>query len=275
MFERYYGGRTLEGVAATIYVLKSDNQAACVSLLPRYRFRPRGVESEKNKILAILPFLKARGLASDLTVKLSQLGQRWQPEECRAALGEIAAQAAAHEAFVWVDMEQSALADRTLEDFLAVRRDHANLGACLQTCLRRTPADLERLLNDGHPVRLVKGYYKERPPACWDTWAETTECFRRLLKPLIESSARPAIGTHDESLVLEARALLKERPRPEFEFQFFLGANPALAHHTAREGLRTRIYIPYGPLLPYFLHTLPYMDLSRNLQRLLGFKSIR
>jgi len=98
---------------------------------------------------------------------------------------------------------------------------------------------------------------------------------RRLLKPLIERSARPAIGTHDESVIAEAERLLASRPRPEFEFQFFLGAKPELAEKTARAGRRTRMYIPYGRLLRYFLHTFPQMDLSRNLQRLLRRPVVR
>lgn len=274
LFERYYGGRTLEGVANSVYALGALGHRACVSLLPRYHFRPRGVENEKYKILAILPFLKARGLNADLTVKLSQLGQRWAPQECHKALGEIAGQAAAVGSFVWVDMEQSALVGRTIEEFLATRAEHPNVGICLQTCLQRTERDLEHLLKGRHPVRLVKGYYRERPPDCWETWEQTTDCFRRLLTPLIQVSDKPAIGTHDESLVLEARKVLKDNPRPEFEFQFFLGAKPALEHAAAKAGHRTRVYIPYGPLLPYFLHTLPYMDFSRNLQRLFGFEKI-
>lgn len=275
MFERYYGGRTLDNVAGTVAALKARGIRSTVSLLPKFRLRPAGVDAEKRKILEILPSLKGRGLDADLTVKLSQLGQRWAPADCRHALKEIAAQAAALGAFVWVDMEQSTLVDRTLDEFLAVRADHPNLGLCLQSCLRRTPRDLDRLLKDGHPVRLVKGYYRERPPDCFDTWAEATDCFRRLIEPLVHQSSRPAIGTHDGSLLAEARRVLSLHPRRDFEFQFFLGARPELAEAAVRDGFNARMYIPYGPLLPYFLHTLPYMDFSRNVQRLLGFKTIR
>lgn len=271
----YYGGRTLERVAVTVSRLEARGIGACVSLLPERRMRPRGVAREKEDILAILPGLKARGHSADLTVKLSQLGQRWTPDLCREALGEIAGEAASYGAFVWVDMERARDVDRTIADFLAARREHANVGLCLQTYLRRTEKDLRALLKDGHPVRLVKGYYRESAVDEFRTWAETTENMKRLLAPLLAESSRPALGTHDETVLAEARRLLARRPRPDFEFQFFLGAKPQLPEALAREGLRVRVYIPYGRLFRYFLHTFPQMDVSRNLQRVLRRPVVR
>lgn len=270
---RYYGGRTLEEVAATVAALGERGVGACVSALPRFRVGRAGLEEERRKILAVLPFLKMRGLSADLTVKLSQLGQRWLPRDCAAALDGIAASCAEHGAFLWVDMEQSGLVDATLEAFEEVAQRRDNVGICLQTYLRRTEADAERLLARGWPLRLVKGYYRERPPQAWRTWAETTDCFRRLLLPLVRRSRRPAIGTHDEGLIAAARAL--RVPAARLEYQFFLGAKPSLAPALAAEGLSVRVYIPFGAMLPYLLHSLPYMDMGRNLQRLLGVRAIR
>lgn len=271
----YYGGRTIDRVAVTVRRLVERGLGACVSLLPERRFRPRGVAREKSDILAILPGLHARDLSADLTVKLSQLGQRWTPRECRCALGEIAARARSYGAFVWIDMERARDVDRTIADFLAARREHPNVGLCLQSYLRRTEGDLLSLLKDGHPVRLVKGYFRESTADQFRTWAETTANLKRLLGPLIARSSRPALGTHDEGVIREARRLLKLHPRPEFEFQFFLGAKPRLAEQLVRDGARARVYIPYGRLFRYFLHTFPQMDLLRNLQRVLRRPVIR
>ncbi|UPT75069.1 MAG: proline dehydrogenase family protein [Elusimicrobiota bacterium] len=271
----YYGGRTLDAVAGVVKRLRGRGLGACVSLLPELRFRARGVELEKKDILAILPGLAARGETADLTVKLSQLGQRWAPRECRAALSEIAAAAAERGAFLWIDMERARDVDRTLADFHHVRRGASNVGICLQTYLRRTESDLRRLLKEGHPVRLVKGYYRESTIDRFPTWAETTACMKRLLGPLIVGSSRPAVGTHDESVIAEARRLLALHPRPDFEFQFFLGAKPELAEAVAAEGRRARVYVPYGRLFRYFLHTFPQMDVSRNVQRLLRRPVVR
>lgn len=272
---RYYGGRSIDAVARTAAGLNRRGMGACVSLLPELRFLPRGVAREKESILGILPALDSRGLSADLTVKPSQLGQRWAPGECRRALSEIAASAAGYGAFLWIDMERARDVDRTIDDFLALRRDHANVGLCLQSCLRRTEDDLRGLLQEAHPVRLVKGYYRERSADRFDTWREATANMKRLLGPLIAASARPAVGTHDEGVVAEAERLLALHPRPEFEFQVFLGAKPALAEALVARGRSVRVYVPYGRLFRYFLHTLPRMDVSRNLQRVLHRPVIR
>lgn len=271
----YYGGRTIEAVAGAVERLARQGMGACVSLLPELRFRPNGVAREKRSILSILPALDSAGLSADLTVKPSQLGQRWAPDECRAALADIADAAAAFGAFLWIDMERARDVDRTIADFLALRRDHENVGLCLQAYLRRTEDDLSRLLREAHPVRLVKGYYRESRGDRFDTWRETTANMKRLLGPLIAASSRPAIGTHDESVTAEAIRLLGVHPRPDFEFQFFLGAKPELAERMAAEGRSVRIYVPYGRLFRYFLHTFPQMDVSRNLQRVLRRPVIR
>lgn len=272
---RYYGGRSIDAVAGTVGGLNRRGMGACISLLPEFRFRPRGVEREKESILAILPALDSHGLSADLTVKPSQLGQRWMPEECRRAISEIAGAAAGYGAFLWIDMERARDVDRTIEDFLAVRRDHANVGLCLQAYLRRTEGDLRSLLRDAHPLRLVKGYYRESRADAFASWREVTANMKRLLGPLIAASARPAVGTHDEGVLAEAERLLALHPRPEFEFQLFLGARPALAEQLVRGGRSVRIYVPYGRLFRYFLHTIPRMDVSRNLQRVLRRPVIR
>ena len=274
-FARYYGGKTLDTVADTVGRLANRGVGACVSLLPEMRFRPRGVEREKKDILAILPSLRRRGLSADLTIKLSQLGQRWTPDDCFAALAEIARQAAGHGAFVWIDMERAKDVDLTLEQYRAVRKIRSNVGLCLQTYLRRTKDDLERLLADGHPARLVKGYFRESSRDQFDTWRETTENMKKLLPPLIEGGVHPAVGTHDETVIAEAERLLALHPRADFEYQFFLGAKPHLPVDLARRGRRARVYVPYGRLFRYFLHTAPKMDLSRNIQRALGRAVIR
>jgi len=80
------------------------------------------------------------------------------PEACFANLDRLAARAREVETWLWLDMEGSAYVDRTLEDSTSgLRASHPNTGICLQAYLRRTPADLQRLLPLRPAVRLVEG----------------------------------------------------------------------------------------------------------------------
>ena len=285
----YRRGRPLPEVAAVIEGLNAKRMQACVSVLPAFSFGPAELEAEKRKHLGILPFLAVGGLSADLTIRLSRFGRHRDLRGCIEARDEIAAHCADHRAFLWVDMEQSSTVDLTLEAFDDIARRRDNVGVCLQTCLRRTERDLDWLLKDRRPVRLVKGGYRERAPIAFDTWHETTWAFGQLIRPLIERSRRPAIGTHDPRLIEEAKQALASRRSPQtsggppetgaesaaLEFQFYLGAKPHLAEALAAEGHPVRITIPHGALVPYALHAWPSMDVSRQLQRALGLRTIR
>jgi proline dehydrogenase len=181
-------------------------------------------------------------------------------------------------------MERASGVDRVLDAFEEVARTRDNVGVCLQSYLRRTERDLDRLLAGGRPVRLVKGYYHESPEDVFPSWREVTENFSRLVPRLILRSRRPAIGTHDRWLVEQAERALARVPiaagreskaSAPLECQLFLGANPRLAEDLVRRGRPVRVYVPYGSLLPYVIHTFPQMDFSRNVQRVLGFRMIR
>ena len=274
IFSKFYGGRTPSEVAEVARGLASEGLASAIALLPRFELTRGGILWERDRILEVLPAVQARKASADLTVKLSQLGLRWDPQACRETLEGIAFEARAYGSFVWVDMEQSSQVDATLRVFREAARGHENLGICLQTYLKRTEADADALLKEGHPLRLVKGYYREWPPTSWATWRETTECFARLIPELLAKSRRPAVGTHDEALIRRALEASRDLGGKPFEIQMFLGARMDLARRLAKEGHQVRIYIPYGPILPYLIHSLPYMDFTRNVERMLGLKRI-
>ena len=103
----------------------------------------------------------ASGLDCHISVKLTQLGLDVDEGRCRANLHELAARAKEHGTFVWIDMEQHAYVDATLNIYRRTLSDFPNVGVCLQAYLYRTPNDLRSLIPLGGGVRLVKGAYRE------------------------------------------------------------------------------------------------------------------
>ena len=69
--------------------------------------------------------------------------------------------AAADGSYLWIDMEGSAYIDATIELYERLRATQPRTGICLQAYLRRTAADIERLLPLDPAIRLVKGAYDE------------------------------------------------------------------------------------------------------------------
>ena len=87
--------------------------------------------------------------------------------------------------FVRVDMEGSPYTQRTL-DFvheLHRRPGHANsVGTVIQSYLRRSESDVEKLLAEGIRIRLCKGAYKEPADIAFQSKAEVDANYVKLMK---------------------------------------------------------------------------------------------
>jgi proline dehydrogenase len=150
--------------------------------------------------------------------------------------------------FVRIDMEGSAVVDATLRVFERVRGAHANVGPVLQAYLKRTPADLERMLALGARVRLCKGAYDEPAQIAHRSMPVIRTAYLRLAEALLSRGVYPGIATHDVRVIQAVKAFAAERgiARTAFEFQMLYGIRPELQRRLAREGYRVRIYVPYG-----------------------------
>ena len=119
------------------------------------------IEKVMRHYTGLLERIAAERLNTQLSIKLTQLGQDLGQDLAQANLERLAKEAAHHRNVVWVDMEASPYVDQTLDIFATTLARHANLGLCVQAYLYRTPADVERLLAMGARLRLVKGAYRE------------------------------------------------------------------------------------------------------------------
>jgi hypothetical protein len=86
---------------------------------------------------------------------------------------------------------------------------------------------------------------------------------------VLRESPRPAIATHDRSLVEEAKHFIRDNRIDSAEFQFFKGASDGLAERLKTEGFSVRIYLPYGKVLRYWADGIRAFDLRRQFQRMI------
>src|SRR5512140_317760 len=141
----------------------------------------------------------------ELSVKPTQLGLYFDAEACFGHLDALSLRARDAGTWLWLDMEGSAYVDATLALFERLRAAHPNVGICLQAYLKRTPADLRRLLPLAPAVRLVKGAYDEPAAIAFRRRAEVDAAYQALALVLAEAArdgrARCALGTHDSGLI--------------------------------------------------------------------------
>lgn len=210
--------------------------------------------------LAMIPHIVAADIGRNISIKLTQLGLGIDRDLAEANLAAILARARDEGFFVRLDMESSPYVDATLALFEQMWQDGLiNVGVVLQSALRRSEADLERMLSLGARVRLVKGAYKEPAAVAYQAKADVDTAYLRMLETLLRRGTFPAIATHDPAMIDAARRVAVEaRLSPErYEFQMLYGVRRDLQASLHRAGHRVRVYIPYGrEWFPYFMRRL-------------------
>ena len=255
---RFVAGERLEEAVAAIMELNAAGLSATLDFLGENTTTPRGAAESAAAYFAVLDELHRTGVDSNLSLKLTQLGLGLDDALCETLLGRILDRAG--ETFVRIDMEGSAYTERTLRLFerlwAAGRR---NVGVVIQSYLRRSAADVERLIAMGARVRLVKGAYAEPPSIAFPHKRDVDAAFARLAERLLRSGVYPAIATHDERLIASTRqAAARFGITPDrFEFQMLYGIRRDLQVQLRRDGYRVRVYVPFGgEWYPYFMRRL-------------------
>src|SRR5207247_9538424 len=90
----------------------------------------------------------------------------------------------------WSNLAESVYVYATIGLFQRARAERDNVGLCLQAYLRRTPADLERLLPLAPAIRLVKGAYAEPPAVAFPRKRDVDASYFALATRLLEHAAR-------------------------------------------------------------------------------------
>jgi proline dehydrogenase len=188
------------------------------------------------------------GLDTGVSIKLSHLGICVDEGLAHDNLLMIVERAAEVGRFVRVDMEGSDLTERTLAMVRQIHKRYQNIGAVIQSSLRRSGDDTEILCREKIPIRLVKGAYLEPKEVAFQSQEEVSLYFMRLVETLMRDGTRPAIATHDEKLIEFAidMAFIFGLKENDYEFQMLYGIRRDLQQKLLQKGYRVRIYLPYG-----------------------------
>jgi proline dehydrogenase len=211
----------------------------------------------------VLDRIRAAGLGTEISVKLTQLGLDLEPKFCYDNLIALLEHMPV-EKTLWIDMEQSPYVDVTLELYRRARKSYANIGVCLQAYLFRTEKDLDTLIPMGAAIRLVKGAYNEPAEIAYPAKKDVDENFLHLAQRLLSPEARRArvravLATHDRSLIanLIAWSTSQGVPKDKVEFQMLYGIQRAEQIRLAQAGYPSGVLIAYGTFwYPWFMRRL-------------------
>ena len=261
---RFMPGEELEDALAEVPALEEKGMGAVLTLLGENVSLEKEAEAVANHYLEAVEEVARRGLDAEISVKLTQLGLDLGGGLALAHCRELAEATARAERFLWIDIESSPYVDRTLDLYEELRREHANVGLCLQAYLYRTDDDLQRLLELDPAVRLVKGAYAEPPDVAFPRKADVDAAYLDLARTLLRAraeggEARIAVATHDTGLIRRVALAAEEMGlgRDAFEVQMLYGIRPEAQARLAGEGFPVRILISYGPAwFPWYMRRL-------------------
>jgi len=265
MSGRFVAGMSVEEALAACQRVNHEGIAVSLDSLGESVTTESEAQKSADIYHQLLDAIEARKLNANVSVKLSQVGMDFDPALAERIVGEMVEHAAAVHSFVRIDMEGSPYTEATIAmtERLSAKFPGA-VGTVLQAYLFRTEADTERLLGQGIRIRLCKGAYKEGPEVAFPAKSDVDANYVKLMKRMVTFSNNGkgvfcGIATHDEAIVDQMRAFVRENniEKHAFEFQMLYGVRRDLQRKLAADGFGVRVYIPFGPeWYPYFMRRL-------------------
>src|SRR5271169_3918363 len=255
---RRVSGRFVAGteIADAVRVTQTVNRAGMsvsIDNLGENVTNPEEARHSADLYQQILGAIAGNQLNANISLKLTHMGLDVDERLAREVVSGLVAKAASMDppGFVRVDMEGSPYTQRTLDFVHELHRMPGNansVGTVIQSYLKRSESDVEKLLAERIRIRLCKGAYKESAEIAFPLKSEVDANYVKLMKILMKSGIYHGLATHDESIIQQAQAFaIREKlSRDSFEFQMLYGIRRDLQRKLARDGWRVRIYIPFG-----------------------------
>ena len=260
---RFMPGEDPEAALAAAAAFRGDGITTLFTRLGENLTAIDEADAVTEHYLELLERIRLLEIPGELSIKLTQLGLDLDEERTYRNLVRLA-DATLAGGVLWIDMEGSAYTERSVAMYERLRAEHANVGLCLQAYLRRTAADLRRLLPLDPAIRLVKGAYDEPAQIAYRTPREVSANFAAIAVELLEAAARGravriGLGTHDVGLIeqIAAHAAALGLPRSAFEVQMLYGIRLNEQRRLAAEGYQVRDLIAYGTAwYPWYMRRL-------------------
>jgi proline dehydrogenase len=239
---RYVAGTTAAAAAQVASQLRDRGVGSSIDQFGELVQDTAAAERVAASYLELAEQVNAMPADTWLSIDLTHLGLDVDPPGCADRLAAIAARLSADRR-IQVGAEDGGRPDAVLACIETVARQGlaGRLGATAQANFRRTPRDLERLVEAGVYVRLVKGAYVEPSNRALPYGEATDIAYLRLAHRLAETGAQFALATHDG--VLREALLAALGPRP---VEQLLGVRPAILDDLVARGVPVRVYVPFG-----------------------------
>jgi proline dehydrogenase len=275
MASRFIAGEKLSDAITVIRTLNEKGINATLDHLGEHTGSAEVSRAATGDILEALDAIQESKVRANVSIKLTQIGLKLDPQLCADNLRTILAHAKKLGNFIRVDMEETGVTQITLDLLMQMRQEgFTNVGIVIQSYLYRSDEDIRNLIEEGITVRLCKGAYNEPASVAYPKKHDVDLAFDRITEALMQGSLTlgtpvisadgrfpplPGLATHDAARIQQARQIAERLnlPKEAFEFQMLNGIRRDLQEQLAAEHYLVRVYVPYGSeWYPYFMRRL-------------------
>jgi proline dehydrogenase len=260
---RFMPGETLEDALAAALPLQAAGITSMYTRLGENLDHVAEAEAVADHYIEVIDKIVASGIDGEVSVKPTQLGLDLDPELCLGHLVRIAEHAAAAGSYLWIDMEGSAYCEATVKLYERLRAVQPKTGICLQSYLKRTAADFERLRPLDPAIRLVKGAYDEPDTIAYRDRRQIDANFVGLAVAFLLDgrgrAIRLGLGTHDVALIEQIAAQVHAAGigKDAFEVEMLYGIRTDQQYRLAKAGYKVCALIAYGEYwYPWYMRRL-------------------
>jgi proline dehydrogenase len=249
---RFMPGEHAEDALAAAAQIAATGRGIIFTQLGEAITRAEAAEKVRDHYLWLFDRIAKLRLPAHVSVKPTQLGLDLSIDQCERQLLELAAKAEQTRSTLWLDMEDSAYVDRTLDLYRAIHEKHPATGVAMQAYLRRTPDDLSKLMPSRPMIRLVKGAYDEPARIAFEKKSDTDRAYYDLASGMLEAASTgaciPIFGTHDLGLVsrIAERAKTLGVEENTYEIHMLYGIRDAAQRTLVGEGHTVKTLVSYG-----------------------------
>lgn len=244
----YIAGERIDDAVRHVRTLHEEGAVATLDVLGEEVTHEEQAQHAVEIYKQVLQRINAEQLPSSISLKPTHMGLKLGKDLCYHNIHGLVKLAKIYNNFVRIDMEDHTTTSDTLDIFVRLREEFDNVGTVLQAYLRRTVADINRLIPLRPNLRICKGIYVEPRTVAYKDHDIINQNFGYILEKLMLNNCYVGIATHDEMVVWEALRLIDKYkiPRDRYEFQMLLGVEPELRRILLAEGHKLRVYIPFG-----------------------------
>lgn len=261
--KRFMPGTTAESAIEESGELLKHNIPTTLTHLGENITSLQEAEENAQHYLNVLEKINNEKLDIEISLKLTQIGLDLSFEKTFELFTSITDKAKKLNNNVFIDIEDSSYVDKTISFYKKAKKNHENVGLCLQAYLYRTMDDLKKMMEINPSIRLVKGAYKELSSVAFPKLSQVNENYIAisdyLLNQISDQGIRVAFGTHDLNIQEQVKSKANKigLQKEKVELQMLYGIKTSEQYNLAKEGYKIRTLISYGEhWYPWYMRRL-------------------